>query len=246
MELLSNGRILTFDIETTDFKANFGYMLMWAAKFLDEDWVWYATIADNEDYGTTPLSMMDDKLIVTKLRDIVDEADAVVAHYGSRFDLPFLNTRCLLHGIAPPSPVTVIDTWRIARSQLAMTSNRLGTLTESLNEKDNRKSSLPKEDWKLAIHGDEGALARMLDYNIDDVTSTEELYIKLLPVIKNHPYVGPAPSNRPATETHTCPACGSEHTHAHDSRRTKNFSVFRRRCMNCGTAFESARRKIKP
>jgi hypothetical protein len=69
--------------------------------------------------------MVDDRRIVCELRDLIDRADALVAHYGSRFDLPFVNTRCLEHGELPPAPATMIDTWRIARNTLAMTSNRL-------------------------------------------------------------------------------------------------------------------------
>jgi DNA polymerase elongation subunit (family B) len=245
MKLLNEGKILVFDIETSDFKANFGYMLMWAAKFVGEDHVWCDTIADNPDFRSSPDAMMDDRRIVESLRDTVNEADALVAHYGSRFDLPFLNTRCLEHGIAPPVSTSMIDTWRVARSQLAMTSNRLGTLGESFADPENQKGGMSKRQWKLAVHGCQDTLDEMLEYCIQDVTTTEEVYLKLLPVIKHHPFVGPAPQGRPAQESLTCPVCGSMDTQGHDSRRTKNFAVFRRRCKNCGSAFESARKKLQ-
>jgi len=35
--LPETSKILVWDIETSDFKANFGHMLMWAAKFVGED-----------------------------------------------------------------------------------------------------------------------------------------------------------------------------------------------------------------
>jgi hypothetical protein len=54
MELLNRGKILVFDIETSDFKANFGYMLMYAAKFVGEDYIYSGTIAQNPDYRSSP------------------------------------------------------------------------------------------------------------------------------------------------------------------------------------------------
>lgn len=244
MELLNNGKIFVFDIETTDFKANFGHMLMWAGKFVGEGEVYYDIISDNPKYRSSPKSMMDDLRIVTSLRDYVDEADVLVAHYGSRFDLPFLNTRCLELGIAPPAPATMVDTWRVARNNLAMTSNRLATLGESFADPENQKGSMEKRDWKLAAHGDQKALDRMLKYCIQDVLTTEEVYLELLPLITNHPYVGPAPGVRDDKYIE-CPVCGSHDTHGHGSRRTKTQQVWRRYCTNCGTAFESGRKKIR-
>lgn len=232
------GKILVFDIETSDFKANFGYMLMWCAKFIGEDEVHYARIDDTKGFGKTPESMINDYDIVMALRDLVDEADAVVYHYGDRFDLRFLNTRCLEHGELPPGKVTSIDTWKIARNNLAMTSNRLGTLAESYGG-DHQKGGLSKLQWKLAVHGCKDTLDAMLDYCRDDVLATEAVYLTLRPLIWNHPITHGVPGTR------TCPACGHENSHGNGTRRTKHFLVHRRRCPQCGTGFESHREKIK-
>lgn len=241
-DLLTTGKILVWDIETSDFKANFGHMLMWSAKFVGEDHVYYSRIDDNPDYGKTPHSFLDDKRMLEELVPLIDEADMIVHHYGDRFDLRFVNTRCLENDLLPPLPPTTLDTWKVARSHLAMTSNRLGVLAESFGG-DNQKGGLSKEQWKLAVHGHKPTLDAMLDYCIDDVLATEAVYLKLRPVIRHHPYIGPATG--PASDrVKQCPTCGSHHTHGHDTRRTKCFEVYRRRCMNCGSAFESSRRKI--
>jgi DNA polymerase elongation subunit (family B) len=234
-------RILVWDIETTDFKANFGHMLMWAAKFVGEDFVHYDVINTNEDYGKTPLSMMDDRHLVEGIIDLINQSDAIVHHYGDRFDLPFVNTRALEWGLEPPRPVAQIDTWRIARKGLAMTSNRLRTLAESFS--DTQKGDIAKNEWKLAAHGDKKVLKKMLDYCIDDVLATEQVYLALRPLIRNHPYMGLA-ADMP-TVHEPCPVCGSDHTQNRGARRTKCFVIRRHHCQSCGTWYDGKRKKVR-
>lgn len=231
------GRILVFDTETSDLKANFGHMLLWAAKFIDDPEIYSARIDENSEYGKSPRSMIDDKRIVTELRDLVDSADAVVYHYGDRFDLRFLNTRCLEHDILPPGKVTSIDTWKIAKYNLAMTSNRLKTLAESFGG-NNQKGELEKEQWKLAVHGDKYVLNAMMNYCMDDVKATEAVYLKLRPLIWNHPI-----THHKEGDT-ICPACGSENTGGNGTRRTKHYINYRQRCLDCGTSFTRRREKL--
>lgn len=234
-------RILIWDIETTDFKANFGHMLMYAAKFVGEDYVYYDTIDSNPAYGTSPLSMLDDRHLVEGVTGLLDEADAVVHHYGDRFDLPFVNTRALEWGLEPPRPVATIDTWRIARNHLAMTSNRLRTLAESFS--DVPKGDIAKNEWKLAAHGDRKTLRKMLDYCIDDVLATEQVYLALRPLIRNHPYMGIV-HDLPLTHEN-CPVCGSAATQNRGTRRTKCFIIRRHQCLDCGSWFKGKQKKVQ-
>ena len=234
-------RILVWDIETTDFKANFGHMLMWAGKFVGEDYVYYDTINSNPKYGTSPKSMMDDRHLVKSVIELINQADAIVHHYGDRFDLRFVNTRALEWGLEPPRPVATIDTWKVARSHLAMTSNRLRTLAESFSE--SQKGDIAKNEWKLAAHGDPRVLKRMLDYCIGDVLATEEVYLALRPLIRNHPYMGLA-VELPADDG-ICPVCGSASTQSRGTRRTKCFVIRRHQCQSCGSWFDGARKKVQ-
>lgn len=231
-------KLLCFDIETTDLKANFGHMLLWAAKFVGEDEIHTARIDNNLGYGRTAHSMIDDKRIVLALRDLVNSADAVVYHYGDRFDLRFLNTRCLEHGELPPHKLTSIDTWKVARSNLAMTSNRLVTLAESFGG-DHQKGSISKEQWKLAAHGHRETLDAMLEYCIGDVLATEAVYLKLRPLMASHPTLYSDGSGE------ICPACGSDNTTGNGTRVTKSYRVYRQRCNACGLGFTNRREMIK-
>jgi uncharacterized protein YprB with RNaseH-like and TPR domain len=233
-------KLLVFDIETTDLKGDFGHLLTAAATWVESDEMYTWRIDDHPDYGTTPESMLNDAWIAEGLRDMVNEADALIYHYGDRFDLPFLNTRLLDWGLEPCSQVRSIDTWKVARSALALTSNRLGNLAAFLNDPDAQKGGLTKKQWKLAAHGDKATLDAMLEYNIGDVVATEQVYLRLRPLMKNHPFVAV-----PDGSGHTCPACGSNNSVSQGSYYTKRMHVRRRRCKECGTPFEEGRSAVR-
>jgi uncharacterized protein YprB with RNaseH-like and TPR domain len=239
------GKILVVDIETTDLKGNYGHMLMWAAKWVGSDDIYYMRIDDTEGFGTTPKSFVDDKALVIELIDLVNEADALVYHYGDRFDLPFLNTRALEWSLLPPSKVTGIDTWKVGSQNLAMTSNRLKSLAEFLNDEEHQKDELTRMQWKLARFGHKPSLDAMLEYNIKDVLATEEIYLKLRPVMKTHPYIGRVDADKDARRMQ-CPACASIRTKLDGTRRTKIYLVHRGRCNDCGSCFEVSRERVAP
>lgn len=235
-------KILIFDIETTDLKGNKGHLLTLAAKYMDEEDIFTWRIDDHPDYGTTPKSFMNDSWMVKQFIDLVHESDMLVGQFIDRFDIPFINTRALAAGINPLPQIRTVDTWKVMRSTLALTSNRLKTGAAFLNRKDEQKmDSLDISDWMLAEHGDRKTITEMLKYNVQDVIATESLYKKLRPLIKNHPNVAaPVFGGDPRLQ---CPACASMRTTSTGSYYTKTMSVKRRRCKDCGTPFEESRSK---
>ena len=70
----------------------------------------------------------------------------------------------------------------------------------------------------------------MQEYNIQDIVTLEELYLKLRPHDTRHPNV--AVYGEP-TEI-TCPKCGSEDSHKRGFYRTNVGKYQRFRCNNCG------------
>lgn len=237
-----NTRIMIWDIETTDLKANKGHLLTAAAKWLDDPHVFTWRIDQHEGYGKTPKSFMNDKWIVEELVEMIRQSSMLVHQFGDRFDLPFLNTRALYWGLDPAPQIRTVDTWKVMRSTLALTSNRLKSGAAFLNDAAHqKKENLDISDWMLAEHGDKKILAEMLQYNVSDVIATEELYKRLRPLIKNHPNIAPPVEGKePRLQ---CPACGSYRTVSEGSYYTKTMSVKRRRCRECGTPFEESRSK---
>lgn len=235
-------KIMIWDIETTDLKANKGHLLTVAAKWLDEPEMYTWRIDDHPDYGKTPKSFMNDSWIVQQVVTMIGQAAMLVHQFGDRFDLPFLNTRALYWGLEPAPQIRTVDTWKVMRTTLALTANRLKTGAAFFNDDDEQKmENLDISDWMLAEHGDHEIITEMLTYNMSDVIATEALYKKLRPLIKNHPNVAdPVEGGEPRLQ---CPACGSYNSRSEGSYYTKLYSVKRRRCKECGTPWEESRSK---
>ena len=175
------------------------------------------------------------KGMVEAIHAMLSECDAVITYNGDKFDLPKLHGEFLLQGLAPPPPLTSIDLYKSVR-KLGFFMNRLGFIGPFLglsNKLEHEGINL----WKKVEAGDRDAQRRMADYCKQDVKLTEDLYSKILPYIKNHPYLGD-------TDPHHCGSCGSEKLQKRGFRRTRCFSIQRIQCTDCGSWQSGARKKV--
>jgi len=146
-----------------------------------------------------------DKAMLQKFIAVANVADELVAHNGDKFDLPWIRTRCLLHGIELFPQYFTIDTLKIARQKFRFNSNRLNYIAQYLGIGSKIKTEFNL--WKdVLLNNDRKALDKMVKYCQEDVRLLEKVYTKL----KNHyPH-----------KTHygvifgqdrgSCPECGSE------------------------------------
>lgn len=235
------GKLLAFDLETSRLDANRGFIICAAARWVGQREFYTWRIDEGDGYGKTPRSYFNDSHIVAGLIPLLEEADAVLAYYGTGFDVPFVNTRAVANKIKPPSPFTVIDPWKTARSKLKLERNSMAAVAE-LFDTPHQKQHIPWPEWQRAQFGDSKAIDKLLKYNVQDVRVLEEVYYGIRPLIADHPYLGvPVVGKSPKLR---CPACGSEKSWSFGHRHTKCYRVFRRRCTKCQTAFESHRQKI--
>jgi len=95
--------------------------MSFAAKWLGEDKIFYEENRND-----------DDRLVVSRLCELLDEADFAVAHNGANFDFKQIRARALVNGIKPPSPFKTIDTYKIAKKEFGFPSNSLEYLTDVL------------------------------------------------------------------------------------------------------------------
>lgn len=237
------GKLLCFDLETSSLEANRGHIITAAAKWVGRGDIFTWRIDKTPGYGTTPRSFADDSKIVSGLIPLVEEADAVLAYYGSGFDVPFLNTRALAAGLAPPVPVTILDPWKTARSRLKLARNSMDSVA-ALVKAPHQKQHVPWEYWDVARYGDSKAIDKLLAYNIQDVRVLEDVYFALRPIIANHPYLGGGTVPDGGNVSSVCPSCGGKRSKFHGGRKTRCFAVYRRRCLDCGTAYETHRVKV--
>ena len=163
------------DIEASQLNASFGHMLTWALKLRGGEIL--------SDFIKIR-SLTEEKRIVKSLIRAMGKVDEVVTYYGTRFDLPFIRTRALYHGLIFPEYMAAshLDLYYVARSRLRMHSNRLGTVADFLGAKG--KTNLKPEVWVAASFGDKKAIRYILNHNIADVTILEKVHEKLEPFMR--------------------------------------------------------------
>ena len=166
-------------------------------------------------------------VMLNKLFNLLDEADAVIHYNGKKFDIPVVNKEFLLMGWEPPSPYKQIDLLQTARRQFKFPSNKLDYIAKALNvggKTEHAGFSL----WVDCLAGKQEAWDKMEEYNKNDVILLEKVYYKLLPWIKNHPNVGLY------NNTISCPNCGGVHLVKRGFAYTNTIKYQRYVCKDCG------------
>lgn len=238
-------RILLIDIETAPilgyvwslWKQNVGlnqikeewYILSYCAKWLHEPEIMYRDVREN------PHS---DESLMEPLWKLLDEADIIIGQNGKAFDMPKIQARLIMAGHMPPRPYKVIDTLIMAKQQFRFTSNKLEWMTgESAGLttlKKNQHSKFPGFTlWAECLKGNPEAWDEMKEYNIPDVTSMEELYLKLRPWYVGHPNLA---AYVESTEV-LCPKCLSSDIKQHPETpftftQTGKYEMYH--CNSCG------------
>jgi len=202
------------------------YLLCAAYKWLGKKGVKATAQIDSPSYHKDKTN---DKNVILELWRVLDQADIVIAHNGARFDLPKINSRFISYGITPPSPYKVVDTLQIARKYFKFDSNKLDDLGKQFGV--GRKVETGGFDlWLDCMAGKEEAWKKMIRYNKQDVALLEEVYLKLLPWITNHPFIG--------NDKEECPNCKSKHTQGRGIEKRKGGKQIPRcQCQDCGKWF---------
>lgn len=173
-------RVGFLDIETSNLKANFGIMLSWCLK-LENGKVLYDVIRRDEATDRSKL----DKRILLSLIDTLETVDTVVTYNGTRFDIPYLRTRCIMQGIKTfPTygEKRHIDLYYQVKAKLSLHRKSLDAACEAFNIVG--KTPIDFQIWRDAKLGYKDALKKVLDHNKGDVVILEELFNIMLPFSK--------------------------------------------------------------
>lgn len=221
-------RIIAWDIETTSLNASFGVMLAFGYKDLRESKPKVLSLMDYARFKRNPI---DDRDLVRDAAKVLASADVWVTHYGKRFDVPFVRTRMLRHGMTPVAPTPHVDTWEIARKHLKFSSNRLASIQQFL-ELPNSKTALTPQVWARAGVGHKPSLRYIVEHCKQDVLVLEQAYLLLRPLLASHPNVGLLTAD--GQTVRVCSTCGSARVHKAGVRRTRICHYQRYRCNDCG------------
>jgi len=180
-------RIGFLDIESTNLKASFGYVISWAIKEKGGK-LYHACVTPEEicrESATkleTPVKI--DYRILKEFYHTVIQFDKVFVYWGKnrRHDIPYLRHRCLKAGVEFPlyKEVLCIDLYDWARNFLSMHSYRLGAVCQEFGipAKDH---PLTGQIWIKANAGNKRALNFILKHNDEDVICMEPLHAMLEP-----------------------------------------------------------------
>jgi uncharacterized protein YprB with RNaseH-like and TPR domain len=195
------------------------YILCWAAKWLGEDKVIFSSRKEGK------------RKMLRKIRDLLNEADAVVHYNGVKFDIPHINRELFTNGFKPPAPYKQIDLLQTVKYKFKFASNKLQHVASELGIGEKVKHS-GFSLWVGCIKNDEASWEEMQKYNIQDVLLLEKLYVILLPWIKNHANHNLYSGN---VGHRVCPNCGSTHLHKRGFYNTLASTYQRFKCKDCGT-----------
>ena len=234
-----SARILLLDIETSLMKF-YGFspkteyishelmiqdwsILCYGAKWLFEPEVAGQVVTPEESIHR------EDSRILEELWGMIDEADIIVTQNGIQFDLKKLNSRFLMAGFPPPSPYLNVDTLQVSRSIFGWSYNRLDALGRKFGI--GQKSDMEIEDWIRCSEGSQEHLTKMFEYCKRDVAPLlEDVYLRMLPWIKNHPNLGLFTNH----DRDVCPKCESENLEWGEQYATPQGLWNAFRCRDCG------------
>ena len=195
-------------------------LLGWAGKYLNESKMFSDILTPKEAIGR------DAKRIAKSIWDFLSSCDVVIGHNFDGFDNKMINSAFLLYDL-PPLKFTVVDTLKIARQNFKFLSNKLKFINQKLGIKqkvENDGFSL----WRKCSEGDTDALKTMLNYNIGDIFSTEELFYKIRPYVRNFNVALYNEIIEPQ-----CPVCGSKSLKTEGWYYTPAGKWESVRCNNC-------------
>lgn len=131
----------------------------------------------------------DDRQMLIEFIDIAAEADELVGHNGDKFDMPWIKTRCIFHGIPTFPSYKTIDTLAWARKRFYFNSNRLDYLGKYLGIGGKIKTDF--DLWKsVVLSNDRKALKRMTDYCKRDVEMLQQVYERMAPHMPHKTHAG--------------------------------------------------------
>ena len=202
-----------------------------AGRFYGEKEVRFTSLWDDGETG-----------FLQTMWDWFDECSILVGHNANSFDVKKVRSDFINAGFPPPSPFKVIDTLRVARSELGHESNTLDSLCQRLGVK--AKTDKYDPDVALAaVNGDTKAQKRIRRYNCGDIVATEQLFDRLRPYIKSAPHLGMWTGNSWA-----CPNCGfdgiANNPTGEAYANVTKYKAFQ--CEKCGTHIRGNRKLADP
>ena len=176
------------------------------------------------------LRNLDDKKVLRKLAKVLGEADLVVTHNGDRFDLKWINTRMLKHGLKPVQQYKSEDTLKIAKRYFNFQSNRLNYIANLLGLGSKLETGGIRLWLDIIFERCPKALSKMIKYCDQDVILLEKVHDKL--AIYHTPTI-----NLSGSSLLGCLRCDNKQMTTNGVRTNASGTQHQRlRCLKCGSS----------
>lgn len=179
-----------------------------------------------------------DKKMIEAFVKVMAEADEVIGHNGDNFDIKWVRTRAIYHGIPFPPKITSIDTLKNCRSLFKMNSNRLDYVGKYLGL-GQKIDTGGFDTWrKIILNKNKKALTHMVKYCKNDVILLEKVWDRI------NPYV--SPKTHMGKWSNSCPECGRESLKIVKHRKNASGTTsLEMKCNRCGKYHTLTPNKLK-
>lgn len=172
------------------------------------------------------------------ISNLMKDVDVIVTQNGKRFDIPVINTRLAKYGLPPiTKSIKHIDTKKVFKSNYAAYDNKLDTIANTFG----CETKLENGGWNLWMDmykNKESSKRLMEKYCKQDVNVLEQVFNKLMPVIKGLP-------NLSTEGLISCPKCGSKKLQKDGMKNLKTGTYQRYQCVSCGSKSRDAKPLVK-
>lgn len=172
-----------FDLETSALEADRGVILCACIKSSKRRGI--ITIrTDETSAGWRRGRRGDDKETVKQVAAILADHDVLVAHNGTRFDMPFLRSRMLRWNMPRLPQLKIIDPCTIAYRHFKLRSNSLAAVADHIGVRE-RKTPLDMSTWADAfLNGSRSAMNKIVEHCVADIKVLEGVLRVVTPYVK--------------------------------------------------------------
>lgn len=164
-----------FDLECTNLNADFGVILCGVVKGAGQPAKVFRADKLNKKWAT---KRSDDSAVLMAIVEELDKYDIWVAHNGAKFDVPWLRSRMLRHGLGLLPTKKLVDPVQLARNKLKLSYNSLEKVANHL--KCNSKTEVLPDMWLSAsLDGCRKSMDYIVEHCVQDVLVLEQVVSRL-------------------------------------------------------------------
>lgn len=248
LEGKNNPRILIYDIETSRMLVKTWWtgkryvgadQIVREPKIITISWKWFGT---DEVYHVAWDKDHNDKALLKTFLKEYNRADMIIGQNNDKFDNRWVNARALKHRLNVNTLVRSLDLMKQAKKHFRLPGYGMKFMTKYMGVETKMEHEGIKM-WDMIEDGtpDEQAeyLKKMIDYNVQDIVATEQMYLAFRQYIGTASHIGMFSGG----DKCDCPSCGSDDVeHSRTTYTAAGTLQHIMRCGNCGTEYKISNR----